>query len=280
MESEKIVFSSEKEKKEYLEYLDSCHNSEKAYPFKTTWEIIKKRTNKIKKDGLSMPELLLYGLICIVHLAFVISGTEMSLLFNIVGRIASLECIWQINKGLYCAIIPSIIISPFIFGYNSIRRIVQDIKFSSKKKKVKESSVIVADDYENKKNSKSEILESLLDTFDKEKEGYWAKDYYQSLADSTLKADEVKKLILEVNDPMMKEAYSNSLLAICSFLVRATKLKEEKNREDAFKFGLEQLRNMEKNVNTQVDFEKQKKSLEQGNSTIDDRYVGTLYLKR
>jgi hypothetical protein len=242
-----LVFSSEKEKEKYIEFLKKEYYEEKTNPFEETKTFIEDRTSNIKRNGLPMSELLLYGFLCIVHFALLLSGVEIPLLFNIIGRIAALECCWQINRGLYRAIIPTTVITPFVFSYNLVSGIIKNQKLRKKIRRIKKQSVIEEINHDDEKNSQEMIVNGLIREVSNNKNSY----YGYTLDEVINVIERIKENVIKVKNDMMKESYINNLYIICTFILRALKLSDER-REEALKYTLDQLHKMEDNVNSEL----------------------------
>ena len=257
MNDDIIVFSSEKEKMEYADYLKRKFNHTKTRPLDATKDFLRKRTNKIKKDGLIFPELLLYGLLTIIGLSLTLTGTEAPFLALLACRIASLECIWNINRGVYRAIIPSAIMSPFIFGFYSVERGIEEIKHIKDIKKFNKTAVVKEMD-NDEKNSKERIVNSIIKEVNKNK----TNEDSDILTNVVTKMELLRDKILSVRNNKSRESYVYSMYLISHFLLRANKL-NEKRKEEAFNYVLDQLDTIGYNVENELYLERNNKVEEQ-----------------
>ena len=255
MEKDKLIFSSEKEKNNYIKYINDKYNRSKTHPFGDVIRDIKNRWNNAKENGMSEKAQFILLLLDVAWIVLRLT-TGLHPILNTLGSLINLEFVWGINK-LYRGIMPSILLTIPSFIFYSCKRIVEKAKCLTKIFNISKNSQVVKENYEDRKLEKEEIVDSLL-----EDANVYNNKHVDSVLDDNLTIiKNLKETIPNINNEMMRESYIDSLLSICSILERATKLENKNNREEAFSFIYEQLGILKNNVETETKFEEQKEKL-------------------
>ncbi len=109
MEKDKLIFSSEKEKNNYIKYIKDMYNRSKTHPFGDVIRDIKNRWNNAKENGMSEKAQFILLLLDVAWLVLRFT-TGLHPILNTLGSLINLEFVWGVNK-LYRGIIPSILLT-------------------------------------------------------------------------------------------------------------------------------------------------------------------------
>ncbi len=234
MEKDKIIFSSNEEKEEYLKFMEKYFNDNQIDPAYDTGMMLMKMiykgmdTDREKEidDGIGRV-LRIIGFILIY-----LSSIPMSYPIHLIlGLFCLSEGLLKLTPSR--GIIPTalaLISSPIIIQCNLIRCLIQALKHKRKVKLVKEAP-IVESMIEDEKNSKERIADSLLDKVDKKSKDN-EEDLPRKVVDSL---EELKSDILKIEDSEFRDEYITALCTICEFAIRAMKLNKD-NRIEALVF--------------------------------------------
>jgi hypothetical protein len=246
---DKIVFSSEDEKNNYLSFITDEYNKNKVEVFKDSWKTIKKiNTRSSKPDTLAKEFWNCYpvqavgsGIILLLPVGAVNLFTIIGGSFLLLSGLSTLNVKNNKFRGLIAASC-SLIASPFIFGKNLIssirmrniyKKTINDINSCSIKK-----------ESENEKNDRSVIVDSLIEKIDIEDLDCLFYGVISIL-------ERIKGKILTINDTKKCEVYINNIYMICIFVERIMNLSENKKIE-ALRFINNELSKIESSVDEEI----------------------------
>lgn len=241
MENNGFTFTSKEEKQSYLKYLINEYKKNNTKVFRETNRNLSRIIEEYEKNGIPWKIALAFGSIGLLALML---WPLLPLGLKIIGGIGWVELVWGATLGNidggYYGFIPYFFIYPCKLVQNIYNKTKQFIKYRKDIKRVKNYSIKVEND-EDEKLEKDDKIDIFLDYVDND---YYIFDERKELIDNV---ENLKNNILLMEDQELRYKYMTSLCYLCNFLCRAGNLGIERQIK-AFDYAKKMIIELDINV--------------------------------